>query len=156
MPKYCIQLFFLLIIYWTIAPKLPKCNRRKSGENGGSCKWLNGSSMQKWNLIQKKVLQYVNDALGSQKFWLAKLAKISRNEGIQLIFSSMMLTVINSTLVELMTSTRSDQAWIIKLRQPGQWVIIEITLRKEFCAQPLSHVWLMFIHKAEVEKDNWV
>ena len=30
----------------------------------------------------------------------------------------------------------------------------EITLTKEFCAQPLSLVWLMFIHKAEVEKDN--
>ena len=29
-----------------------------------------------------------------------------------------------------------------------------ITLTKELCAQPLSLVWLMFIHKAEVEKGN--
>ena len=27
---------------------------------------------------------------------------------------------------------------------------------KEFCAQPLSLVWLMFIHKAEVEKDKGI
>ena len=31
---------------------------------------------------------------------------------------------------------------------------LKITLTKEFCAQPLSFVWLMFIHKAEVEKEN--
>ena len=37
------------------------------------------------------------------------------------------------------------------LRSINFW---SITLTKEFCAQPLRHVWLMFIHKAEVEKDN--
>ena len=38
-------------------------------------------------------------------------------------------------------------SWIIKRK---------ITLTKEFCAQPLSLVWLLYIQKAEFKEDNWV